>query len=93
MIAKAAGATKVSVISSFVLNLLLGFSLQQLLCAMKKFQIMVHLLIANVNFPANAQLFFSSLLSLVNFNLIDVESLLRKTLNLYDSEIVLLNFN
>jgi hypothetical protein len=43
---------------------------------------MVHLLIINVNIPANATVFFSGLLGFVTFNLIDIEEPIRKSLNL-----------
>ena len=77
---------------NFFINLFLGGALQQLLGAIKKFAITVHLLITNVRVPTNAQLFFSGLLNFVTFNLIDLEGPLRKSFGLYDDEIVNINF-
>ena len=59
----------------------------------KKLQIMVHLLLINVVIPANASIFFSSLLSLVNFNLIPVEKPTRKILDLNYDQPYSDNFN
>lgn len=53
---------------------------------------MVHMLITNVRVPTNAQLYISGLLNFVTFNLIDLEEPLRKSLELYDDEIVNVNF-
>ena len=47
---------------------------------------MMHLLIINVNIPANAQVFFKYLLNFVTFNLIDIEEPLRKVLKLFDEQ-------
>lgn len=54
---------------------------------MRKLTIMVHLLIMNVEIPANAQYFFASLLSFVTFDLIDLSPHIRKIFDLYDDEI------
>ena len=50
--------SKAVLIFNFFLNLLLGGALQQIFGAIKKISIMVHLLIVNVNIPANAQIYF-----------------------------------
>ena len=55
---------------------------------MRKLTIMVHLLIVNVKIPANAQYFFSGLLSFVTFNLFDLTPYIRNGLNLYDEELL-----
>jgi hypothetical protein len=59
---------------------------------MRKLTIMVHLLIINVKIPANAQYFFSGLLSFVTFNLIDLTPYIRNGLNLFDDELLNQNF-
>jgi hypothetical protein len=53
---------------------------------------MVHLLIVNVNIPANAQIYFNGLLSFVTFSLYDIEEPIRKGLNLYNEQVLNDNF-
>lgn len=53
-----------------------------MLSAMKKMQIMIHMLLINVDIPPTCQIFFSSLLKLVTYELIDVSNYLRRALNL-----------
>jgi len=60
--------------------------------AIKKLQIMVHLLVINVRIPANAQVYFSVLLQLVTFNFIDTESTIRRLFNLEDKDEIPPNF-
>ena len=47
---------------------------------------MVHLLLTRVKIPANAALYFSSLLDLANYDLINTEPFLRKWLKLVEEE-------
>jgi hypothetical protein len=49
---------------------------------------MVHLMLVNVASPANAQFFFSALLSLVAYNLIDITEPLREAFGLYDETLI-----
>ena len=83
---KAAGmiknSSKAAVILNFAMNMIFSGALQEMLSAMKKMQIMIHMLLINVLIPPTAQIFFSSLLKLVTFELIDISSYLRKGLNL-----------
>lgn len=53
---------------------------------------MVHLLLINVVIPANAQFFFSNLLGIVSFNLVDISGQLRQAFGLYDEELINSNF-
>ena len=57
-----------------------------MLSAMKKMQIMIHLLLMDINIPSNVSVFFNSFLQLVTYNLIDLEPSTRKLLKLYDDE-------
>lgn len=77
---------KVVLISQFLMNLFLGSALQQLLSAIRKIAIIVHLFLINVRIPANAQLFFGKLLEFVTFSIIDTEPIYRRMFNLYDTE-------
>jgi hypothetical protein len=43
---------------------------------------MVHLLIVNVNIPVNATIFFSGLLNLVTYSIINLKKPIAKVLNL-----------
>lgn len=52
--------------------------------AMKKMQLMIHLLLVNVVVPASCQMFFNSLLSLVTYNIIDLSPYLKRGLKLDD---------
>lgn len=60
-------SSKAVVVLNFALNFILSGALQQMLSAMKKMQIMIHLLLINVQIPPACQIFFSSLLSLVTY--------------------------
>jgi hypothetical protein len=77
-------SSKWMVVVNFVKNALIGGSLSEMFGATNKLQLMVHLLITNVKIPANAQIYFSQLLQLVTFSLIDLEPLLRRWLHLQD---------
>ena len=57
---------------NFFINMLLGGALSQIFTTIKKVSLMIHLLIINVNIPANAEVFFAGLLGFVTFNLIDI---------------------
>jgi hypothetical protein len=75
-------SSRTALLLNFLVNLVLGGALSQIFSTIKKVSLMVHLLIINVNIPANATVFFSGLLGFVTFNLIDMEEPIRKTLNL-----------
>ena len=62
--------------------MILSSALQEMLSAMKKMQIMIHLLLIEVEIPPTCLIFFSSLLKLVTYELIDISPYLRKGLNL-----------
>jgi len=53
-----------------------------MLAAMKKMQIMIHLLLMDINIPSNVSVFFNSFLKLVTYNLINLEPMTRKLLKL-----------
>jgi hypothetical protein len=74
-------------VTNLAMNIFLGGVIQELFSAMRKLTIMVHLLIANVRIPANAQYFFAGLLEFVTFDLIDLAPHIRKGLNLYDDKV------
>jgi hypothetical protein len=59
--------------------------LSQLFAAIRKLTIMVHLLIINVQIPANASLFFTCLLNFVTFNIVNLEPYLRRAFRIDDS--------
>lgn len=79
-----ANSSKAVVITQFHFNFVFGETLSSLFGSVSKLQIMVHLLIASVNIPAVAQVFFSGLLELVTYSIIDTEKFLRKLLKLVD---------
>jgi hypothetical protein len=62
--------------------MILSTALQEMLSAIKKMQIMIHLLLIEVEIPPTCQIFFSSLLKLVTYELFDISLYLRKGLNL-----------
>jgi hypothetical protein len=66
------GSSKALFLGNFALNILLSGAINQMLSALNKLQIMVHLLLVNVKIPANAAIFCQSLLGLVSFELIDL---------------------
>jgi hypothetical protein len=57
-----------------------------MLAAMKKMQIMIHLLLMDINIPSNVSIFFNSFLKLVTYNLINLEPMTRKFFKLYDDK-------
>ena len=67
----AADATKVAFTSSFFFQLLFIGGLSALLHMIQNLSIIVHLQLVNVKTPANAQIFFSKLLSIVAFDIIN----------------------
>lgn len=75
-------SSKAVVVVNFAMNMVLSGALQQMLSAMKKMQIMIHLLLIDVQIPPACQIFFSSLLNLVTYELIDISPYLRKGLKL-----------
>ena len=77
-------SSKAAVIVNFALNMMLSGALQQMLAAMKKMQLMIHMLLINVEIPPTCQIFFSSLLKLVTYELIDISSYIREGLNLQE---------
>jgi len=79
-----ANSSKAVIIAQLILNFVFGEALSSLFGSVSKLQIMVHLLIANVNIPAVAQVFFSGLLELVTYSIIDTEKYLRKLFKLVD---------
>jgi hypothetical protein len=54
--------------------------------AINKLQIMIHILLLNIVVAPNALMFFTSLVSLVNFDLIDMEPLSRKMFQLHNDQ-------
>lgn len=59
--------------SSFVLNLFLAGSVSFLWGMMYALQLIVHLPLVNVYFPANAKLFFEVITKIATFKLLDVD--------------------
>lgn len=74
------------VVINFVKNLIVGGALSEMFASIKKMQIMIHLAMTNVNFPANAQIFMSGLFSFVTYNLIDLEGTMRRITGIEDTE-------
>ena len=66
-------AGQTSIYFTFFMNLILQGSLQQLLAALKKLQIMVHTMLINVTIPANASIFFGFLLNILAFDVIPLD--------------------
>jgi hypothetical protein len=72
--------------------MILSGALQEMFAAMKKMQIMIHLLLIDVEIPPTCQIFFSSLLKLVTYELIDISPYIRKGLNLQEDASFSSNF-
>ena len=73
--------------------MVLSGMLQEMFSVMKKMQVMVHLLLVNVVVPANCQMFFNSLLSLVTYNIVDLSPYLKRFLKLDDDVPMADNFD
>lgn len=68
-----AAAGKVIIASNFMTAFILGGALSSLFGAINKLQLMVHLLLVNVQIPANASVFFGIILQLVTYNFIEID--------------------
>jgi len=84
---------KAVAIGNFVMNMFFGGILQELLSAMSKLQIMLHLLIINVVVPAHALIYFKGLLGLVTFQIYDFSNLLTRLFRLDEQSTMNLNDN
>jgi hypothetical protein len=70
--------SKAIIVLNFILKLFISQSLNTLFGAMNKLQIITHFLLIHVSISSNAWSFFASLMSLVNFDIIDTEPMSRK---------------
>ena len=84
--------SKTVVIANFVLNMALSGMLQEMFAAMKKMQLMIHLLLVSVVVPASCQMFFNSLLNLVTYNIVDLSPYLKRGLKLDEDAAMSENF-
>ena len=84
--------SKAVVIANFVLNMALSGMLQEMFAAMKKMQLMIHLLLVSVVVPASCQMFFNSLLNLVTYNIVDLSPYLKRGLKLDEDAAMSENF-
>lgn len=73
-------------ILNFVKNFIVGGLLSELFMAMRKMQIMIHLLLTNANFPANVQIYTSGLFSFVTYEIVDLEGTIRRITGIKDTE-------
>jgi hypothetical protein len=80
-------------IGNFIMNMFLGGILQELLAAMNKLQIMIHLLLINVTVPGHALIYFEALLGLITFQIYDFSPLLTRMFALSDQDTVAFNDN
>ncbi len=78
--------SKAVIALNFILKLLISQSLNTLFQAMNKLQIIAHLLLIHVPISSNAWVFFASLMSLVNFDIIDTEPLTKKIFRLQQDQ-------
>lgn len=85
--------SKAVVVANFVLNMALSGMLQEMFAAMKKMQLMIHLLLINVVVPASCQMFFNSLLNLVTYNIVDFSPYLKRGLKLDNDVAMADNFD
>ena len=67
--------------NSFATILIAG-PLQQMLNSVKQLQIIVHILLINVAYPATVTLIFGVLMNLLTLQLIDLQNTMNKLLNL-----------
>jgi hypothetical protein len=85
--------SKAVVVLNFILNMALSGMLQEMFAAMKKMQLMIHLLLVNVVVPASCQMFFNSLLNLVIYNIVDLSPYLKRGFKLDDDVPMADNFD
>ena len=62
--------TKVTMVSNLVLNLLLSAALHQLFSMVKSQQLIILMVLFNIQFPANAAVFYNFLMQIASFDLI-----------------------
>ena len=92
----ATDTAKVAFSSSFFLNAFIIGGLSHLLNMIQNLSIIVHMQLVNVKTPANAQIFFSKLLSIVAFDIIDglpVEDWLIENLQIFVQDTLPLTIN
>lgn len=72
------------VVTTITLNLFLMMSLQELWGMINTMQLVLHIPLMSLSIPANALLFFQSLISIVTFNVVDVSAYLQEIFFLKD---------
>lgn len=65
-------------LGNFVVSLLIAGPLSQLLGAIKSLQIILHVILINVFYPATAMMFFGMLMSILTFQFYDFSELYDK---------------
>ena len=80
------------VIGNFVLNLIMSSSLNLLWSMINTQQLIVLMPCFDVQMPANVQIFFNQINKIASFDIIDVDPLINKMLNLNETEPLNANF-
>ena len=75
--ASAGSSSKVAVISNFLLNIGMSASLNQLWGMINGLQIMSHMPLCNIKFPANAELFNGFIIEIALFDILPSEYMLE----------------
>jgi len=86
-------ATKVVIASNFLLNIFLTVALQYVLGMINTQQLIVLLPLFDIKAPANAELFFRQLMSVVAFEVYDTGDIVNATLSLEEVNPVNENYN
>ena len=72
--------------SSFIISLILGATLQPLLGSIEILQVMSFMMTINVASPANVNIFFSNLFSIISVDLVSTDEFYKKHLKLDDTK-------
>lgn len=80
-------------IGNFIMNLFLGGVMSELLAALSKLQIMLHLMLVNIEIPEQTKIFMLGLLKLCTFQIIEFDGMIRKMFRLKEEDEVIVNEN
>ena len=72
--------------SSFIISLILGATLQPLLGSIEILQVMSFMMTINVASPANVNIFFSNLFSIISLDLVSTDEFYKQHLKLDDTK-------
>ena len=90
--ASAGSSSKITVIGNFLVNIAMSASLNQLWGMINGLQIMTHMPLCNIKFPANAELFNAFMIEIALFDILPSEWILEQSMYFPQDDSFNLNF-